>query len=196
MSNYPQAYPQKMWATFHQNHQAVDNNAAPTPQFTAIIDFFPTKSPPMQPDKKIKQPISVLILLHDGAGQVLLLERADRADFWQSVTGSLELGETPFQAALREVAEETGVVLPPKHLHDCRISVEYEIYPHWRHRYAAGVTHNLEHWFIAQIAADTPLVLSEHTAYVWLPAHLAAQKVFSPSNREAIEKLLPLFQAA
>ena len=75
----------------------------------------------MQPaSKPTKKPVSVLVSLHDGAGHVLLLERADREGFWQSVTGSLEDGETPVQAALREVAEETGIVLAESSLHDWR----------------------------------------------------------------------------
>ena len=118
----------------------------------------------------------------------MLLERADREGFWQSVTGSLEDGETPVQAALREVAEETGIVLAESSLHDWRRSVVYEIYAHWRHRYADGVTHNTEHWFSARIDRNTPIRLSEHTAYAWQPALLAAEQVFSPSNREIIEE--------
>lgn len=141
----------------------------------------------MQPEKKSpKQPISVLVVLHDADNNVLLLERADRADFWQSVTGSLEVGETPFQAALREVAEETGFVLSPNQLCDWETQIVYEIYPHWRHRYADGVTHNTEHWFRAQIAANSIPQLSEHTAWQWLPQIQAAERVFSPSNRDAI----------
>ncbi|XXQ69329.1 dihydroneopterin triphosphate diphosphatase [Neisseriaceae bacterium B1] len=136
-----------------------------------------------------KKPVSVLVLLHDNQGNVLLLERADKADFWQSVTGSLEHDESPFQAALREVAEETGLQLLPENLRDWHYSLEYEIYPYWRHRYAAGVTHNREHWFSAEIAAGTQIQLAEgeHVAQQWLPAKLAAEKVFSPSNREIIE---------
>lgn len=144
----------------------------------------------MQPEKKFKQPISVLVVLHDGNGKVLLLERLDRTDFWQSVTGSLEMGETPFQAALREVAEETGFQLSATQLFDCAYQTEYEIYPHWRHRYAAGVTHNTEHWFRAQIAADSVPQLTEHRTWQWLPIVQAAERVFSPSNREAILALL------
>lgn len=136
-----------------------------------------------------KRPVSVLVLLHDGAGSALMLERADRAGFWQSVTGSLEAGETPFQAALREVMEETGIVLPPQKLHDWHTQVEYEIYPHWRHRYPPGVSRNTEHWFAAAVAADTPLTLTEHTAARWLPAAEAAQLAFSPSNRDALLRL-------
>ncbi|WP_230472109.1 dihydroneopterin triphosphate diphosphatase, partial [Kingella kingae] len=89
-----------------------------------------------------KRPVSVLVLLHDGADHVLLLERIDRAGFWQSVTGSLENDETPVKPFLREIAEETGIVLDPSSLHDWQHCVEYEIFEHWRHRYPAGVTHN------------------------------------------------------
>lgn len=144
----------------------------------------------MPSEKIVKLPISVLVVLYDTAGRVLLLERLDRAHFWQSVTGSLEIGETPFQTALREVAEETGIVLSPEHLHDAHFSIEYEIYPHWRHRYASGVTHNLEHWFSACVPEGQPIILSEHRQYQWVPAHDALQKVFSPSNRDAIAQLV------
>lgn len=144
----------------------------------------------MQPEKIFKQPISILVVLHDGNGNVLLLERVDRANFWQSVTGSLEIGETPFQAALREVAEETGFKLTHSQLDDCHHQVEYEIYPHWRHRYAAGITHNTEHWFRAKIDANRIPILTEHSAWQWLPIIQAAQCVFSPSNRDAILALL------
>ncbi len=143
----------------------------------------------MPSQKSVKQPISVLVVLHDGAGNILLLERADRAGFWQSVTGSLEVGETPFQTALREVAEETGIVLAAHELHDWAMQTEYEIYPHWRHRYADGVTRNVEHWFAAKISPHQAIRLTEHTAYQWLDTVSAAERVFSPSNREAILQL-------
>src|SRR3954463_7452452 len=56
-----------------------------------------------------KVPISVLVVIHTPDLQVLLLERADRPGFWQSVTGSQDAGETLAQTAQREVAEETGL---------------------------------------------------------------------------------------
>lgn len=139
--------------------------------------------------KAPKRPVSVLVVLHDAAGNILLLERADRAGFWQSVTGSLEADETPRDAALREVYEETGIRLDSAALCDWRHSTRYEIYAHWRHRYPAGVTHNTEHTFSACIAAGSVPQLSEHTAYCWLPPQQAAEKVFSPSNREAVLRL-------
>lgn len=147
-----------------------------------------TQTNPQNP-KKIKQPISVLVVLHDEHGNILLLERRDKADFWQSVTGSLEANETPFEAALREVAEETGFQLTPNELRDWQTSIIYEIYPHWRHRYADGVTHNREHWFSACIATQSQPILSEHHDFQWLNYRDAANKVFSESNRDLILKL-------
>ena len=49
------------------------------------------------------------MLIHTIDLQVLIMERADKPGFWQSVTGSLEAGETPMQTAIREVKEETGL---------------------------------------------------------------------------------------
>lgn len=140
--------------------------------------------------KPLKNPISVLVILHDGAGNALMLERADYAGFWQSITGSLEHNETPFVAALREVAEETGIILRSEQLNDWHKHIEFEIYPHWRHRYPAGITHNREHWFSAQIPHDSHLILSEHTAAQWLPIQDAAELAFSPSNKQALQYLL------
>ena len=144
----------------------------------------------MSAAKPLKQPVSVLVVLHDGNGNILLIERADRAGFWQSVTGSIEAGETLSQTALREVQEETGITLSDGQLHDWQQSRQYEIYPHWRHRYPPGITRNTEHVFSARIAPDTAIKLSkEHIAFCWLEHTAAAETVFSPSNRQAILEL-------
>ena len=57
-----------------------------------------------------KTPISVLVILFTRQYDVLLLERADRPGFWQSVTGSKEdENESLARTAQREVEEETGL---------------------------------------------------------------------------------------
>ena len=58
--------------------------------------------------KPKKRPESVLVVIYNDADQVLAMQRQDDPTFWQSVTGSIELGETPLQTAIREVEEETG----------------------------------------------------------------------------------------
>ena len=125
----------------------------------------------------------------------MLIERADRAGFWQSVTGSLDApNEDLAFAAAREVFEETGIAvdrLPKDALQSMHHQIEYEIYPDWRFRYAPGVTKNIEHWFSLAVPDNTPITLSprEHVAYEWLPYQKAIQKCFSPSNGEAILRL-------
>ena len=143
----------------------------------------------------MKIPISVLVVIYKSNRDVLLIERADRTGFWQSVTGSLDaLDEDLALAATREVFEETGIVvdqLPANALQNMHQQIEYEIYPEWRFRYAPGVTRNIEHWFALQVPEGTEVKLAprEHVAYEWLPYEEAAKKCFSRSNGEAILKL-------
>ena len=141
-----------------------------------------------------KIPESVLVVIHTADLDVLLIERADRPGFWQSVTGSLDrLDEPLLETATRELFEETGIVADGVDivLHDWHLSNVYEIYPVWRHRYAPGVTQNTEHVFGLCVPAGTPVALSprEHTASAWLPWREAADRCFSPSNAEAILQL-------
>ncbi|MDO8418742.1 MAG: dihydroneopterin triphosphate diphosphatase [Rubrivivax sp.] len=137
-----------------------------------------------------KRPESVLVVIHTPALEVLLIERADKPGYWQSVTGSLDRHDEPLAAtARREVQEETGI--RGGTLRDWGRSSVYEIYPVWRHRYAPGVTHNTEHVFGLTVAAGTPVVLDprEHLRHQWLPWREAAALCFSPSNAEAILQL-------
>ena len=142
---------------------------------------------------KFKIPESVLVVIHTPEFEVLLIERADKPGSWQSVTGSKDAAdELPEQTAVREVAEETGIVIgstvPRAALQDWQFSNDFEIYPVWRHRYAPGVTRNTEHVFGLQVPRETEIVLAprEHLNHVWLPWREAADRCFSPSNAEAI----------
>lgn len=135
-----------------------------------------------------KIPVSALVVIHTGALEVLLLERADHPGFWQSVTGGQHEGEDLRDTAIREVAEETGLDALRYELEAWNLQNVFEIYPLWRHRYAAGVTHNTEHVFGLRLPHAMPVMLSprEHLRYEWLPWREAAERVFSWSNRRAI----------
>lgn len=179
----------------------------------------------MSEPRPYKIPESVLVVIHTAALDVLLIERADKPGYWQSVTGSKDTPDEPFVATcIREVAEETGIRLtaarvgahgfppPPARplegagartvplsaLRDWGLVNVYEIYPVWRHRYAAGVTHNTEHVFGLRVPAGTPVRLNprEHLRHVWLPWREAADRCFSPSNAEAILHLPQLSDPA
>ena len=139
-----------------------------------------------------KKPVSVLVVIHTPALEVLLLERASHPGYWQSVTGSQEGDENLIDTARREVLEETGLDTRRYVLTDWQLTNTFEIFPEWRHRYAPGITSNREHVFGLMVPAPVPVTLApgEHLAYRWLPWRQAANECFSWSNRDAI-LLLP-----
>jgi dATP pyrophosphohydrolase len=158
----------------------------------------PSDAPASLP-KQYKIPESVLVVIHTVDLQVLLMERADRPGFWQSVTGSKDTPtESLVDTAVREVAEETGITIgpdgamvDPRCLRNWQMANDYEIYPVWRARYAPGVTRNTEHVFSLQVPAGIAVTLAprEHLQYCWMPYRDAADRCFSASNAEAILQL-------
>ena len=150
-----------------------------------------------------KIPESVLVVIHSADLQVLLIERADKPGFWQSVTGSKDDEAHSFEeTAIREVQEETGIDCAAGTplaggLQDWHLENVYDIYARWLHRYKPGTVLNTERVFGLQVPAGTPVRLSprEHTHYQWLPYVDAAAQCFSPSNAEAI-LMLPRFATA
>lgn len=144
----------------------------------------------MQTDYKL--PESVLVVIHTPDFQVLLLERAKHPGYWQSVTGSREPNESFIQTALREVKEETGLDINEQALHPWPGENVYEIMKEWRHRYAPGVTHNVEHVFSVSLPTTCNITIApaEHRAWRWVSAKTAADACFSRSNKDAILALL------
>jgi dATP pyrophosphohydrolase len=143
-----------------------------------------------------KIPVSVLVVIHSVELDVLLLERADRPGFWQSVTGSMHEGEDLEQTARREVREETGIDAASYPLRDWRVQNRFEIFRSWSSRFAPGVTHNTERVFGLTLPACMPVVIEprEHLRYRWLPWREAADTVFSWTNADAL-RLLPIVAA-
>jgi dATP pyrophosphohydrolase len=136
-----------------------------------------------------KQPVSVLVLVHTADLHVLLLERADYPEHWQSVTGSRDQDEDLASTAHRELLEETGIDAGAfGGVVDWNVTNQYEIYPKWRDRYPPGTTHNTEHVFSLDVGVPVPVMLSprEHVRHAWLPWRAAADRCFSWSNRDAI----------
>lgn len=137
-----------------------------------------------------KRPESILIVIHTPDGEVLLLRRVSPADFWQSVTGSLEWGESAEAAARRELAEETG--FDASGLQATDLEFTFPIVPPWRERYAPDATTNHETVFSLLLPAPRAPRLdpAEHSEYRWLPKEEAIALASSWTNRDAIRRLV------
>lgn len=140
-----------------------------------------------------KKPESVLVVLYDQHHKVLLLQRNDDPEFWQSVTGAMEDGELPIETAYREVAEETGIDAK-------QLSIEmfnhnrqnqYEIRSRWLHRYPPEPGSTPNTFFSLQVDSTLPLVLTEHLQYEWVDKAQALARLWSPSNKEAVSMFVP-----
>ncbi|PJG83743.1 dihydroneopterin triphosphate diphosphatase [Caviibacterium pharyngocola] len=140
-----------------------------------------------------KNPNSILVVIYEQqTKQILMLRRKDDPDFWQSVTGSIDIGETPYQTAIREVKEETGIDILAENLplFDCQEQIEFEIFPHFRYKYAPNVTHCTEHWFLLPLREKSAVCLTEHSAYQWVSPKAAVKLTKSPNNAQVIEKYI------
>lgn len=140
---------------------------------------------------KNNQSVLVVIYTKD-TNRVLMLQRQDDPDFWQSVTGTIESGETPKKTAIRELWEEVRLEISENStaLFDCNESIEFEIFPHFRYKYAPNVTYCREHWFLLAMEQEFEPILSEHLAYQWVSPEQAIQMTKSSNNAEAIRKYI------
>ena len=137
----------------------------------------------------MRQPISVLVYparCDNGRWEYLLLRRVPMPklgfeSFWQGVTGGLEEGETPWQAAVRELSEETGFV--DIRLKDVGYSYSFPIWKEWRHMYAPDAKDIVEHVFVACVnPSQAPSLSWEHDEYQWCSLQEAMSLLTFPGN--------------
>ena len=139
-----------------------------------------------------KRPESILVVVYARAGEVLLLQRADHANFWQSVTGAMYWDERdPRVTARRELTEEIGLTVDIEQLQDLALIQRFPILPQWRYRYAPDVRENTEYAFALEIPNSIALTAHpEHTDYRWLAPTAAIALATSWTNRVAIEHIV------
>ena len=144
----------------------------------------------MTPQAAFRRPESVLVVVHVHDGEILLLRRSKPFEFWQSVTGSLQPGETAAAGARRELQEETGLT-DQGELQYTGVSRQFTIDPRWRNRFAPGITENIEYEFRYRLAATESVILNteEHSESAWLTLPEAIARVWSWTNKQALQQL-------
>ncbi|HET7564721.1 MAG TPA: NUDIX domain-containing protein [Gemmatimonadaceae bacterium] len=125
-------------------------------------------------------------LLHGspGAWEILLLQRAEGTrctGAWEVVHGHIEEGETPAQAAVREVREETGLEIA--RLYNVTVQPFY--------------LHTIDTVMLAVVFAafvnDADVTLGpEHARAEWLPVTDAMARVAWPRSRAVMNDILAL----
>lgn len=167
---------------------------ADEPETTDLESLFELGPAPVRAEPRAhayKRPESILVAVGTRSGEFLMLRRTRPAGFWQSVTGGLGWEESPREAALRELREETGLRVAKGDLIDLHHTERFTIRPAWRSRYAPGEYYNREYWFAIILPSRRSIRLNprEHLESRWLDAYRAAALATSWTNRDAILRL-------
>lgn len=133
---------------------------------------------------------AVRIICVDGDGRILLLRWRDPVNervYWEPPGGGLDEGETPIEAARRELYEETG--LPGSAVLDVSVPVERDF--HWLGEHYKKT----EPFYLARFEGSpdvrptefTPIENDTYVGHGWFtPAELGGLDVLEPAHLPAV----------
>lgn len=102
---------------------------------------------------------------------------------WEAVHGRIERGETPPEAARREVREETGLAV--NRLYSLTVNPFF---------LTATGTVELAVAFVAVVSGDEVTLGDEHDAHAWLTRAAARRRYHWPRERESLDHIEILFK--
>jgi lipoyl(octanoyl) transferase len=130
----------------------------------------------------------IKVLVHDTDRVLLLHRRPERGNFWQPITGAIEDGESAFDAARREVLEETGSTGEPEAMgftQSFMIDSQY-----LASRFASPIIAS-EVGFKTAFDSQRAIQMDadEHDEYGWFTFADAYERIRWSDDREALERL-------
>ena len=125
----------------------------------------------------IRQSIEAWIY-HPEEREILLLKVEDeKVSFWQPITGGIERGESPEEACLREIKEETGLVLDCSNLTalgDFTVKIDENLSIH-------------KDLFLVLTEQKDIQISDEHVGAQWVALDKVSSQLYWPSNQATFE---------
>ena len=119
-------------------------------------------------------------LFHPEDGEILLLKvEAEKVSFWQPITGGIESGESPEEACLREIKEETGLVLHRSNLTslgDLTVKIDENLTIH-------------KNLFLVLTEQKEIQISDEHVGAQWIALEEVSSQLYWPSNQATFEMI-------
>ena len=117
-------------------------------------------------------------IYHPEDGEILLLKVEDeKVSFWQPITGGIESGESPEEACLREIKEETGLLLACSNLTslgDLTVKIDENLTIH-------------KNLFLVLIVRKEIQISDEHVGAQWVALDKVSSQLYWPSNQATFE---------
>ena len=111
-------------------------------------------------------------------GEILLLKvEAEKVSFWQPITGGIESGESPEEACLREIKEETGLLLHRSNLTglgDFMVKIDDNLSIH-------------KNLFLVLTEQKDIQISDEHVGAQWVALDKVSSQLYWPSNQATFE---------
>jgi putative (di)nucleoside polyphosphate hydrolase len=152
----------------------------------------------MDDDQEYRRGVGVMLL--NAQGKVFVGARRDNPeDAWQMPQGGIDPDEKPWQAALRELEEETGIMpYLIELLAECPERLRYDLPDEWRPRLWGGKWKGqLQDWFLTRfLGSDSDINIEtthpEFRAWKWVEPELIPDLIV-PFKRDLYRRLLEHF---
>ncbi|QXA19612.1 NUDIX domain-containing protein [Streptococcus gordonii] len=119
-------------------------------------------------------------IYHPEDREILLLKvENEKVSFWQPITGGIESGESPEEACLREIKEETGLLLACSNLTslgDFTVKIDENLTIH-------------KNLFLALTEQKVIQISDEHVGAQWIALEKVLSQFYWPSNQATFEMI-------